>query len=235
MGKAVEKARASARAAIEKIDDISTERVVGHIQWVNRSDPQATPERTLRRLGREYTATVATIGAGTGAIAAAPGIGTGGAIGYAAFDIGSFTAASALYALSVAEVHNVRLAEPERRRMLVMAVLAGQSGVTAVEQVAQRTGAHWGKAVVAKIPRSQLKQINKVLGKHFVTKYGTKQGVLVLGKVLPAGFGAVIGGAGNAGFARLTIRAAQGAFGPAPAELPPHLVPVAFDPSHQAA
>ena len=223
MSQALDKARNAATAAIGKIDETTTDRVVAHINWLNRNDPSPTPERTLRKLGRHYTATVAVIGAGTGAVAAAPAIGTAGAIGYAALDISTFTAASALYALSVAEVHNVRLSEPERRRMLVMAVLAGNSGVNAVEKAAGTTGKHWGKAVVAKIPASQLKQINKVLGRNFVTKYGTKQGILVLGKVVPAGLGAVIGSAGNAGFAQITIRAADKAFGPPPAALPPHL------------
>lgn len=223
MGAALDKAHDAARKAIAKIDDVTTDKVIAHIQWVTRNNPATAPEQIIRSLGREYTLTVATIGVGTGAIAAAPAVGTAGAIGYAAFDIGTFTAASALYALSVAEIHGVRLAEPERRRMLVMAVLAGNSGVVTLEKAAGRTGAHWGKSVVAKIPAAQLRQINKVLGKNFVTKYGTKQGILVLGKVVPAGIGAAIGGAGNAAFARLTIRAARQAFGPAPARLPAHL------------
>lgn len=49
-------------------------------------------------------------------------------IGYAAFDIGTFTTLSTIYALSVAEVHGVRITDPDRRRMLVMAVLASQAG-----------------------------------------------------------------------------------------------------------
>ncbi len=32
-----------------------------------------------------------------------------------------------------------------------------------------------------------LRQINSVLGKNFVTKYGTKQGIIVLGRVAPFG------------------------------------------------
>ena len=225
MGRAIDKGRAAALKALEKIDGVTTDTVVKHIEWTMRRKPDATPEEVIRFLGREYTATVTTIGASTGAIAAAPGVGTAGALGYAAFDIGTFTTASALYALSVAEIHGVRLADPERRRMLVMAVLAGNSGVAVMEKAAGRTGAYWGKSVVAKIPMSQIRQVNKVLGANFVTKYGTKQGILVLGKVVPAGFGAAIGGTGNAVFARITIRAARGAFGQPPTLMPPHLRP----------
>ena len=85
----------SARAAISKIDAVTTDTADAHIAWVLSRHPGATPEQLIRLLGREYTATTALIGASTGAIAAAPGVGTGGAIGYAAFDIGSFTTASA--------------------------------------------------------------------------------------------------------------------------------------------
>ena len=42
-----------------------------------------------------------------------------------------------------------------------------------------------------------INKANKVLGPRFITKYGTKQGVLVLGKQVPMGIGAVLGGGGN--------------------------------------
>ena len=68
-----------------------------------------------------------------------------------------------------------------------------------------------------------LHQVDKVLGKRFVTKDGTKHGVLVLGKQVPFGIGGVIGGAGNAAFARMTICSAQWAFGPTPGQGPEEL------------
>jgi hypothetical protein len=48
------------------------------------------------------------------------------------------------------------------------------------------------------ISGAQLQQINRILGRNFVTKYGTKQGILVLGRVAPFGIGAGLGAAGNA-------------------------------------
>ncbi|MBB0243194.1 hypothetical protein FNQ90_03475 [Streptomyces alkaliphilus] len=87
-------------------------------------------------------------------------------------------------------------------------------------EVAERTGQHWGRQVVAKVPIETLRQINKILGKNFVTKYGTKQGIIVLGRVAPFGIGAVIGGGANAAIATFTVRAARRAFGPPPASWP---------------
>jgi hypothetical protein len=59
------------------------------------------------------------------------------------------------------------------------------------------------------VPTATLRQINSVLGKNFITKYGTKQGIIVLGRVVPFGIGAVIGGGANATVAALAVRAAR--------------------------
>ncbi|MEU3081131.1 MULTISPECIES: hypothetical protein [Streptomyces] len=71
------------------------------------------------------------------------------------------------------------------------------------------------------MPTATLRQINKVLGRNFVTKYGTRQGIVVLGRVAPFGIGAVISPGANAALASLVVRAGRRAFGPAPAQWPP--------------
>jgi hypothetical protein len=72
------------------------------------------------------------------------------------------------------------------------------SGADAIPKIAERTGQHWAKQIVAKVPTSKLLQINKELGRNFITKYGTKQGIIVLGMAVPFGIGAVIGGGASA-------------------------------------
>jgi len=86
-----------------------------------------------------------------------------------------------------------------------MGVLLGQSGSTTIGKVAERTGQHWGRQLVSKVPTATLRQINSVLGKNFITKYGTKQGIIVLGRVASFGIGAVIGGGANATVAALAV------------------------------
>ncbi|HEX5568366.1 MAG TPA: hypothetical protein VFY14_15825, partial [Streptomyces sp.] len=82
------------------------------------------------------------------------------------------------------------------------------------------TGQHWGRQIVAKVPAETLRQVNKILGRNFITKYGTKQGIIVLGRVAPFGIGAVIGGGANAAIATLTVKASRRAFGPPPTSWP---------------
>ncbi|WP_328719905.1 hypothetical protein OHT52_10690 [Streptomyces sp. NBC_00247] len=92
--------------------------------------------------------------------------------------------------------------------------MLGGSGTATISKIAERTGQHWGRQVVARVPVETLRQINKALGRHFITKYGTKRGIIVLGRVASFGMGAVIGGGANAGLAALAVRAGRRAFGP---------------------
>ncbi|MFF7393993.1 hypothetical protein ACFZAE_36815 [Streptomyces scabiei] len=207
-------------ALLDKAIDLQTPLVRRNIARARQRKPEATPAEVLRSLERMYVSALSGTGAAVGATAAAPGVGTGVALAMSAGETLSSLELSALFALSVAEVHGVPIAEVERRRTIVMGVMLGGSGSTTIGKVAGRTGQHWGRQVVAKVPVETLRQINKVLGPNFIVKYGTKQGIIVLGRVAPFGIGAVIGGGANAALATLAVRAARRAFGPAPTSWP---------------
>ncbi|MDQ7806438.1 hypothetical protein Q5425_22080 [Amycolatopsis sp. A133] len=206
---------------LDKAIGMQTPLVRKNIARARQRNPEATPAEVVRTLERMYVSALAGTGAAVGATAAAPAVGTGVALALSAGEAFSSLELSALFVLSVAEVHGVRLDEIERRRTLVMGILLGQSGSTTITgKVAERTGQHWARQLVGKVPTATLRQINSVLGKNFITKYGTKQGIIVLGRVVPFGIGAVIGGGANATVAALAVRAARRAFGPAPQSWP---------------
>lgn len=209
--------------AVDKAVQISRPEIVKHIQQSRRSRPNASPAEIIGVLGNRFTASVAGTGAASGAAAAAPGVGTSVSLALAAGDAVTFTGIAALYTFALAEIYDVPITELERRRTILLGILIGDTGSNTVQKMAGRTGPYWARKIVAGIPVTTLRQINKVLGKNFVTKYGTKQGILVLGKTIPFGIGAVIGGAGNAAFAQFTIRSARRAFGPPPKDWPPGL------------
>jgi hypothetical protein len=202
---------------LDKAIGLPTPLVRKNIARARQRNPEATPAEVVRTLERMYVSALAGTGAAVGATAAAPAVGTGVALALSAGEAFTSLELSTLFVLSVAEVHGVRPDEIERRRTLVMGILLGQSGSsTIVGKAAERTGKHWARQLVSKVPMTTLDQINKVLGKNFITKYGTKQGIIVLGRVAPFGIGAVIGGGVNATVAALAVRAARRAFGPAP-------------------
>jgi hypothetical protein len=206
-----------ALAILDKALSLQAPLVDRHIERLRRNRPDATPADVTKRLNAEFRAATISAGAGVGAAAAAPGVGTAAALALSGGEALGFLNATALYVLARSAVHGVPVHDVERRRTLVMAVMLGESGAKSVQAVAERTGQHWARLLVRGIPQTKINAINKVLGRHFVTKYGTKQGIVVLGRVIPFGIGAAIGGAANAAFSQGIIKASDGAFGAAPA------------------
>ncbi|MET8118227.1 hypothetical protein [Micromonospora sp. NPDC005291] len=205
---------------LDKAIAIQSPLVRKNIARARQRNPEATPAEVIGNLERMYVSALTGTGAAVGGAAAAPGVGTGVALALSAGEFLSSLELSALFALSIAEIHGVRIDEIERRRTIVMGIMLGGSGSATITKVAERTGQHWGRQIVAKVPLQTLRQINKVLGRHFITKYGTKQGIIVLGRMAPFGIGAVIGGGANAALATLAVRAGRRAFGPPPTTWP---------------
>jgi hypothetical protein len=85
-----------------------------------------------------------------------------------------------------------------------------------VEKMVGRTGQHWADLLPDTISISSVTTINKTLGHWFLTKYGRKQRVLTLGRIVPFGLGAAAGAAGNFAFGRVVVTTSRRVFGPAP-------------------
>lgn len=219
---------------LDKAIDKQSPLVCKNIARARQRNPDATPAQVIRNLERMYVSALTGMGAAVGGAAAAPGVGTGVALALSAGEAFSSLELSSLYALSIAEVHGVPIDEIERRRTIVMGIMLGGTGSATIAKVAERTGQHWGRQVVAKVPVETLRQINRILGRNFVTKFGTKQGIIVLGRVVPFGIGAVIGGGANATIATLTVRAGRLAFGSPPTSWPwlTHSTPPTSENSH---
>jgi hypothetical protein len=158
---------------------------------------------------------VAASGAGAGAAAAVRDRRV--RVPAAIVDLVAFLDASVLYTLSVAEIHGLDIEDIERREFLVTSVLVGNSAATAtIEPLIGHSVPYWGRQIVKAIPMSAINKANKVLGPRFVTKYGTQQGVLVLGKQVPYFIGAGIGTGGNSIFGWFIVKAARQILGPPP-------------------
>jgi hypothetical protein len=183
-----------------------------NFERLRRVHPDATPTELAKRVTGYYLSAVTTSGGAMGAAGAIPG----GGIPSAAFDVVVFTEASVLYALTLAEIHGLHPEDIERRRHLVQTVLIGDSAIGALNKGADRTVPYWGKQIVEAIPRSAVIKANKVLGRWFITKYGTKQGVLVLSKQIPFGLGIAVGACSSYIIGRTIVGAARKVFGPAP-------------------
>lgn len=209
-----------AETALEKALMVQRPIARAHVDRIRRSHPDATPATLVRALERHYLAGVTTMGAASGAAAAVPGVGQTAGLVLVLGEVPVFLDATVLFTLALAEIHGLDVHDIERRRTLVLAVVLGDAGVGFIEKIAGRTGPHMARRIIKAVPMKSIRAVNKVMGKNFVTKYGTKQGILVLGRVVPFGIGAAIGAAGNAAIGSASVGASRKVFGPPPAAWP---------------
>ncbi|WP_243727616.1 hypothetical protein [Actinocrispum wychmicini] len=94
---------------LDKAIGLQTPLVRKNIARARQHNPEATPAEVVRTLERMYVSALAGTGAAVGATAAAPTVGTGVVLALSAGEAFSSLELSALFMLSVAEVHRVRL------------------------------------------------------------------------------------------------------------------------------
>lgn len=205
--------------------------VLANLRRLRRRYPHASAEQLSKKLERDYLAAVASGGAAVGATAVVPGIGTVASLSLSAAATVGFLEASALYAQSVAELHGIRIEDPERARTMVMAILLGDEGTALVSAFASHaTGrggsvmSQWGPMVGERLPKGVVKSIGSRIRKKFMRNLVAKQGSALLGRAVPFGIGAAVGGAGNLMMGRSVIASAREAFGPPPEIIPGELL-----------
>ncbi|NII39934.1 hypothetical protein E9228_000553 [Curtobacterium flaccumfaciens] len=214
--------------------------VVAHVARVRRRHPDASPAQVIEILERQYLTAVTSGGAAVGASAVIPGVGMIASLGLSGAETVGFLEASALFAQSVTEVHGITVEDPERARALVMAMMLGAPGTQLVKQLAGQAGggqarsAFWGELVTSSLPKSAVSGIGGKLRASFVKRFLTRQGTSILGRAIPFGIGAVVGGLGNHALGRKVVQSSRTAFGPPPAHftvvLPPQGRPESTEP-----
>jgi len=213
--------------------------VLAHIRSIRRGRPNATPDEIVRILERRYLTAVTTGGALVGASSAIPAVGTAASLVLSGVETAGFLEASALFAQSITEVHGIVVDDPDRARALVMTMVLGTAGSDLVKQLAGEvsgTGsrsAFWGETITKSLPKTVMGPIADRIKRTFMKKFAVAQGSNVVGRLIPFGVGAVIGGGGNHLLGRQIVRTAREGFGPAPVTFPAWLDTVARDPSQR--
>ncbi|MBM7366610.1 hypothetical protein [Gordonia hydrophobica] len=204
-------------ALVDKAQRLQQPAVAKYVARVRANHPDEGPEQVIRRLEKNYLRTVTASGGAVGAAAAVPGVGTVTALSAITAESVLFIEASALLALAIAEVHGISPADTERRKTLVLAVALGDEGTTVVGKAVGAKGRDaMAKLDVPGLPAVNLKAINRTLGNRFVRKFTLGKAPVVMGKLIPGGIGAVIGGVGNRALGSVVLRNAREAFGPPP-------------------
>ncbi|MEA9985295.1 hypothetical protein [Subtercola sp. RTI3] len=217
---------------VDRVLSIHRPAVLAHIRGLRKRNPGASPDKLISALERHYLAAVTTGGAAVGATAAIPAVGTAASLALTGVETLGFLEASALFAQSITEVHGIAVESPDRARALVMTLLMGSGGADLVQQLTQQAVGtavprtqFFGTLLTRNLPQAAVgpvaDQVKKTFLKHFLAWTGST----AVGRLMPFGIGAVIGGAGNHVLGRRVVKSARAAFGPAPLEFPPGLEP----------
>lgn len=217
---------------LDRVLAVQQPAVGAHLHAIRSRHPEATPADVIRILERRYLAAVTTGGAAVGATAVVPGIGTAVTLALSGAETVGFLETTALFAQSLAEVHGFRVTDPDRARALVLTLMAGKEGVDLVSQFAgqvQGVGpgrdAYWGKLVTTSLPKAMVGPLIDRLKASFIRRFAAQGGASLIGRALPFGVGAVVGGSGNHILGRRVVVGARRAFGPPPLAFPSELAP----------
>lgn len=217
---------------LEGILGVQRPLVVNHLRSLRRKHPELTPEQVIRRLEKQYLAAVSSGGAAVGATAVAPGIGTAAALGLTVAETAGFLEASAFFGQAVTEVHGIAVEDEQRAKALVMGLMLGAGGQSLVQRAAEQAmgrgaagNAYWGRLVTSAMPAGAMGQVVDFLRRAFLRRMARNTGASMLGRAMPFGIGAVIGGVGNNILGRQVVKAAREAFGPPPLQFDANLAP----------
>ncbi len=214
---------------IERALDVQQPLILANLNRLRRRNPGASPAQLARLLERDYLRATTMTGAAVGATAAVPAVGTLAALGLSAAATAGFLEATALYTESIAQLHGAYTDDPERSRAVVMAILMGEEGTALMQSILGASAGkgapqYWGQLVNKSAPSSLVKTVTGSIQRRFLRKFLTRQSGFMLGRALPFGVGAVVGGTGNHLLGKGVIRTTREAFGPLPQVLPGEVV-----------
>ncbi len=181
-------------------------------QAIERADDTNGDEsERVAQIERAFLRELITLGAASGGTAAMPGVGTMTAVGLTAGEVAWTATRTTDMILAVAAVHGHTDAPVEVRKSWVLALLAFDDD--AADGLA-KTIAEYGGTVTASrtLSLEMLERANGRVGRTLIARYGAKRSALLIGRVLPFGIGAVVGGTANHFLVRNTIRRADGFF-----------------------
>ncbi|MGF1597795.1 MAG: hypothetical protein ACFCVK_12835 [Acidimicrobiales bacterium] len=207
----------------------------------------------VRSVSASFNRELTSLGAATGAAAAAPGLGTASAVSLLVAEAGWFALRSTDLIMTIGAVYGRTEATMEERRAWVLSILAfGDDAADEFAALAQGLGVRpsvGGERVGALLAGlvsgdtatvDALRRINTALAARVVTRYGSRRGVLTIGKLMPFGVGAVVGGSANWALGRALTVQSRRFFDryhlfvtPPPPSIPPPPEPAALEAGEQ--
>ena len=202
---------AAGKALIEGVDRAVVARWDEAQEMAIQAAPGASPEVKAREIATPIKKAMTALGAAAGATAAAPGVGTGIAVGALAAELGVVALRTTDMVMAIGAAYGHTDATPDERRAWVLAVLAfGDDAAEEFTTLARDMGLKVGNGKAIEIAGEAigggagqmatidaLRRINATLAAQVLRKWGTRRGAATVGKLLPFGIGAAVGGSAN--------------------------------------
>lgn len=189
-------------AMLASVDEVSQQRWDAAKARASATPGVVRPEK-IDAVATSFKRELGLTGAAAGAAAAAPMVGTAATLASVMAELAWFTARAGDLILTIAAIHGRPDPTIEERRAWVLAVLLyGSSARDEFARTLNEVSVGVAPTVGRQIPVTTLQAANRTMSRLFVRRYGTKRGIVALGRLLPIGIGAAIGGSAN----YLTIR-----------------------------
>ncbi len=201
---------------LDKAVNIPSNRARARVAKLRARHPKASPEQLVKMLESDFLFRSKFSGAGVGAAAAVPTVGTAVALGLTAAQMGTFLASIAYHVMAVAEVYGIPLENKEQRRTLLLTAILGEEGANTVQTSLGLSTVHWARQALTNLPASTVKSVNATLRKRAAKTAATRGGLTMVGRLAPFGIGAAVGWTAGKAMANTALDAIRAAFGPAP-------------------
>lgn len=186
-------------SAVDRAASVQQPAIRNYVKKLNENHGGKSVEERQAILDKHFRNLAVGSGAGTGGLAAMPGIGTLASLGGIAGESVLLLEACGLYALASAELHGVDIKDEQHRRALILTTVSGASSNDLVDALTQDGALTSVKSLrgLRNASGKEMVAINSTLGRIAFKQMRKKFGGALLKKLLPFGVGAVLGARAN--------------------------------------
>ncbi|HIW95157.1 MAG TPA: EcsC family protein [Candidatus Corynebacterium gallistercoris] len=184
---------------VDRAVDVQSPAIHSYVEKLKskHSDKSLAEQQAI--LDKHFKNLATTSGAGTGGIAAVPGLGTMMAVAGIAGESFVLLEACALYALASADLHGLDISDEEHRRAIVLMAVSGATGKELIDALVEENAITSVKTLrgLTKMSGKDMVRINNVLGRYAFRQVRRRFGSSMFKKLLPFGVGAALGAKAN--------------------------------------
>lgn len=171
-----------------------------------------TADQRVAQITQHFTKELSAVGAASGGLSALPGVGLVSAMVATAADVAWTTTRACDIVMTVGVIHGHETASPLERQTWIMSVLGhGERAYDELTRVHEVIAAG-GHEDISKLSGGSLAALNQGFIRNLITDWTMRRLATAVGKALPFGIGAVVGGLSNRASARSVARHADAMF-----------------------